>query len=45
MKGLAPGAMRAAAVKWWLGLFNKNTALCKPGRGGIGRDTCPVPEG
>ena len=45
VKGLAPGAMRPAAVKWWLGLFNKNTALCEPGRGCIGCDTCPVPEG
>ena len=28
-----------------LGLFNKNIALCKPERGSIGCDTCPVPEG
>ena len=35
----------AAAVTRWLGLFNKNIALCKPERGSIGCDTCPVPEG
>ena len=37
--------LQSAADKWWLGLFNKNTALCKPERGSIGCDTCPVPEG
>ncbi len=26
-------------------LFTKNTAPCKPGRGRIGGDACPMPEG
>ena len=34
-----------AAVKRWLRLFIKNTALCELVRGSIGCDACPVPEG
>ena len=33
------------AVKWWLRLFIKNTALCKHESGRIRCDSCPVPEG
>ena len=33
------------AVKRWLRLFNKNTALCKHVSGRIRCDACPVPEG
>ena len=36
---------RVVAKKWGLRLFNKNTALCELGRGSIGCDACPVPEG
>jgi hypothetical protein len=32
------------AVKRWLRLFNKNTALCKHESGRIGCDACPVLE-
>ncbi|CAA0353883.1 conserved hypothetical protein [Alteromonas infernus] len=39
------GKQMEAAVTRWLGLFIKNTALCKLVRGRIGCDTCPVPEG
>ena len=34
-----------AAVKRWLRLFIKNTALCKHESGRIGCDACPVLEG
>jgi hypothetical protein len=37
--------LSSAAVTRWLGLFIKNTALCKHESGRIGCDTCPVPEG
>ena len=33
------------AVKGSKRLFIKNTGLCQLVRGGIGTDTCPVPEG
>jgi hypothetical protein len=33
------------AVKRWLRLFNKNTALCKHESGRIECDACPVLEG
>ena len=38
-------AVGAGAVKDAERLFNKNTGLCKPERGCIGADTCPVLEG
>jgi hypothetical protein len=45
--GCSPSRVKAerVAVKWWLRLFNKNTALCKHESGRIGCDACPVPEG
>ena len=33
-----------AQTRGWR-LFNKNTGLCELGRGRIGADACPVPEG
>jgi hypothetical protein len=33
-----------AQTRGWR-LFNKNTGLCELGRGRIGSDACPVPEG
>jgi len=36
---------REVAIVRGLRLFNKNTALCELGRGSIGCDACPVPEG
>ncbi len=44
VKDLLRKLMRVA-IKWWLRLFTKNTALCKLVRGRIGCDACPVPEG
>ena len=44
VKSLADGAVGVEVTRW-LGLFIKNTALCKHESGRIGCDTCPVPEG
>jgi hypothetical protein len=33
-----------AQTRGWR-LFSKNTGLCELGRGRIGSDACPVPEG
>ena len=38
-------AARAAAEKWPMRLFTKNTGLCEPAMGSIWTDTCPVLEG
>ena len=40
-----PVEPEGAAEKWPKRLFNKNTGLCQPVRGGIGAEACPVPEG
>jgi hypothetical protein len=42
---VAPQGAKWGAAKDAKRLFNKNTGLCKPERGSIGADTCPVPEG
>jgi hypothetical protein len=38
-------AAKAAAEKWPMRLFTKNTGLCEPAMGSIWTDTCPVLEG
>ena len=36
--------LQGAQTRGWR-LFSKNTGLCELGRGRIGSDACPVPEG